>query len=113
MTLKDIREKLGLGTANESDRMDVEVRRGYVSDLLSDVIAHAGRDDVWVTIQVHKNIVAVAVLKEIAGIIVANGKKLHQDTIDGAREQNVAVLTSELPGFEIVGRLHGMGVQGK
>lgn len=112
MTLKDIREKLGLKTVNESDRMTVEVHRGYVSDLLSDVIANAAGDDVWVTIQVHKNIVAVAVLKEIAGIIVPNGKELHRDTIDAAREQNVAILTSDVPGFEVVGRLYGMGIKG-
>ncbi len=113
MTLREIVQGLGLKVENETDRLDAQVALGYVSDLLSDVIANAGKDDVWVTIQVHQNIVAVAVLKEMAGIIVAGGKKLRQETVEAARKQNVAMLASELPAFEIAGRLYAMGVKGR
>jgi predicted transcriptional regulator len=113
MTLREIVRKLDLTVVSESSGMDAGVPRGYASDLLSDVIANALKDDVWVTIQVHPNIIAVAVLKEIAGIIVAGGRKLQQDTVEAARKQNVALMASDLPVFEIAGRLHAMGVAGR
>ena len=50
------------------------VTGGYVSDLLSDVIANSRQGDLWVTLQIHLNIVAVASLKEIAGIVIVGGR---------------------------------------
>lgn len=93
--------------------LDREVEGGYVSDLLSDVMAHSKMGDVWITLQGHPNIVAVARLKEIAGIILINGRKPEEETIKKAEAEGVPILSSDLPAFELVGKLYEMGVSGK
>ena len=112
MKLREIVEKLDFKVVNESDNMDVDIRRGYASDMLSDVIANVGADDVWITIQAHQNIVAVAVLKGVAAIIIANKRNINQETIAKAKSENVALMLSDLPVFEIAGRLYDMGIRG-
>ncbi len=79
---------------------------------MSDVIAHGRKDQVWVTIQIHPNIVAVAVLKELAAIVVANGREPAAETVDRARKEQVPILGTTLTAFEIAGRLHGLGIRG-
>ncbi|HEX3031385.1 MAG TPA: DRTGG domain-containing protein [Bacillota bacterium] len=82
------------------------VTGAYCSDLLSDVMAHAQKDDLWITIQTHQNIVAVASLLELAGIIITGGGSPDPETITKAVKENIPVLTSELSSFEVAGRLY-------
>jgi hypothetical protein len=65
-----------------------------------------------VTMQVHPNIVAVAVLKELAAIVLVNGREPAAETLEQAAREKVPVLGSVLSSFELAGRLHGMGVKG-
>jgi serine kinase of HPr protein (carbohydrate metabolism regulator) len=106
MTLKGIVEKLQLSVRSGDDRLDQKVTGGYASDLLSDVIANSKAGNVWVTMQVHVNIVAVAVLKELAAIIIVQGRQPAEDALKRAREENVAIIVSDSPAFETTGRLH-------
>ncbi|MEO0226044.1 MAG: DRTGG domain-containing protein [candidate division WOR-3 bacterium] len=85
-----------------------EVTGCYVSDLLSDVMANAKKGDIWVTLQTHPNIVAVAVLKEISGIIIPANRKLEPETIKKAEQEKIPIMTTDLSGFEVVGRLYGL-----
>ncbi len=110
MTVRDLNNLLGLTVCCGGEHLDREVTGGYAGDLLSDVIAHSGHGHVWVTIQVHVNIVAVAVLKEHAAIILANGRTLPEDTIRKAGEEGVAILASDLPGYALCGKLYEIGV---
>ena len=110
MTLKEVVERLGLTVCCDGRGLDREVTGGYVGDLLSDVIAHSLQEQVWVTIQVHINIVAVAVLKEHAAIIIANGRAPAGETLRKAVEEHVPIFTSTRPAFELCGMLHAHGV---
>ena len=112
MYVKDLAEKFGM-TVHDPD-MDLErkIARGYASDLLSDVIAHAEEGDVWITLQVHMNIVAVASMKDLAGIILIGGRKPNRDTVEKASEEGIPILTSDLPAYELIGRLYAAGIPG-
>ena len=72
MRLKDIIEGLGLKVLAQGN-VDREVNWAYTSDFLSDVMAGAQPGDLWLTIQKHMNIVAVAKLKYLAGVVLAKG----------------------------------------
>jgi len=95
------------------EALDREVTGGYTSDLLSDVMANSRRGDIWITLQVHPNIVAVAKLKEIAGIIMINGRQPEKETLDKAKNEELPILLTDMPAFELVGQLYGMGIHGK
>jgi len=112
MKLKDIIQSLDLKVITGENRLNCEVHSGYASDLMSDVIAHAERGDLWITLQVHVNIVAVAVMKELCGIILINGRNPEQETLTRARSENIPLLGSDLPAFELIGRLYGLGITG-
>jgi predicted transcriptional regulator len=111
MTLGDIIEALALEVRAGSDQMDRVVEGGYVSDLLSDVIAGAKEGDIWITLQLHQNIVAVAFLNNLAGIVIVGGREPEPETLEKAEEQGVPIMVSGLPAYEVVGRLYQMGIR--
>ena len=108
MKIHRIVEELKLEIKSRVSNPDKEVTGGYASDLLSDVIANAEKDSVWVTLQIHKNIVGVAALKELAGIIIVNGRKPEKETIEKAEEEDIPIMVTKLPAFEIIGKLYRM-----
>ncbi|MGE5254158.1 MAG: DRTGG domain-containing protein [Planctomycetaceae bacterium] len=113
MTLREAAEKLGLKPVAGLSKLPRELGQGYVSDLLSDVMANAKPGDIWVTLQIHQNIVAVATLKELAGIILIGGRQPEKQTLAKAEEEQVPLLLSDLPAFEVVGRLYQLGITGR
>ena len=113
MKLKEIIEKLDLEVKAGQDNLDSEVSGGYVSDLLSDVIANSSKGDLWITLQIHQNIVAVATLKELAGIILINGKEPADETVTKAEAEGVPILVSPQTAYEIVCQLYELGISGK
>ncbi len=113
MTLLEVSGKLGLKPVAGLSRLSREFGQGYVSDLLSDVMANAKAGDLWVTLQTHQNIVAVASLKEIAGIIIIGGREPEKATLAKAEEEKIPILLTNLPAFEVVGRLYQMGISGR
>ena len=110
--IKDIVEKLGMRVETTKEDLDREVKGGYASDLLSDVMANSKDGDIWITMQVHPNIVAVATLKDLAGIVIVQGRKPEKETIEKAQGENIPILVSDLQAFEIAGRLYQMGISG-
>ncbi|MGZ3523861.1 MAG: DRTGG domain-containing protein [Thermodesulfobacteriota bacterium] len=112
MTISDLVKPFGLKIETGKDRLDEEVTGGYASDLLSDVIAHSRKGNVWITIQTHPNIVAVATMKELSGIILTGGRQPEAETIQRAAQEGIPILTSPLFTFELVGRLYQMGIPG-
>ncbi|MGB9721059.1 MAG: DRTGG domain-containing protein [bacterium] len=112
LKLAEIMKKIELKVECSSEALNRSVTGGYVSDLLSDVMANAKRGNIWVTLQVHPNIVAVAVLKEIAGIIIVGNRKPEPETVKKAEQEKIPIMTTELSGFEIAGRLYEMGIRG-
>jgi hypothetical protein len=111
MTLGDIIEALALEVRAGGDQMDRVVEGGYVSDLLSDVIAGAKEGDLWITLQLHQNIVAVAFLNNLAGIVIVSGREPEPETLEKAEEQGVPIMVSGLPAYEVAGRLYQMGIK--
>jgi hypothetical protein len=103
---------LDLVVMSARGNLDTQVTGGYCSDLLSDVLANAKEGNVWVTLQIHQNIIGVASMKELAGIIVVNGRKPEADVLEKAEKENITIMMSDLPTFEVVGRLYRMGIIG-
>jgi len=112
MTVSDIVKSFGLKIKTGKNRLDEEVTGGYAGDLLSDVIAHSHKGNIWVTIQTHPNIVAVASMKELAGIILAGSREPDADTLKKAEEEEIPILVSPLFTYEVVGKLYQMGISG-
>ena len=76
------------------------IATAYTSDLLSDVIAHAEDDNVLITIQGHKNTVAVATLVGTRAILVCNSREIPEEMLETAAREGVAVLRTPRNQFE-------------
>lgn len=106
MDLEFLVNKLDLEVRCCKDNLKRDVLGGYVGDLLSDVMANSKKGDVWVTRQIHQNIVAVASLKEHAGIILVQGASPEKDTLEKATKEDIPIMISKLSSFETVGRIY-------
>ena len=112
MKLVELVNTLDLAVASAEGHLGHEVTGGYASDLLSDVIAHGQAGSIWITLQSHVNIVAVASLKDLVGIVLVNGRQPDADTVQKSETEGIPVLVSKLPMFELVGRLYELGIRG-
>lgn len=113
MTLDEIAQELNLVNRTNVITEDREVTGGYTGDLLSCVMAGAQERYIWVTIQSHPNIIAVASLLGLSGIIVAEGVDIPQETIGKADQHSVPLLSTMETCFTVSGRLFEMGIKGE
>jgi len=105
MKITDIIKQLDLKVISGQNGLSNEIKGGYVSDLLSDVMGNAKEGEIWITLQTHQNIIAVASLKDIAAIIIVKGADPEKDTIEKSNTENIPLLGTELDTFTIAGRL--------
>lgn len=113
MKITDILKRIKLDVISGKELLDREVTGGYVSDMLSDVIAHAQKGAIWVTLQTHLNIIPVASMKEISGIIIVNGRQPDEETLKKAEKEQVPVLGTAMNAFQVAGKLYQLGIGGK
>lgn len=88
--------------------LEKEVGGCYVSDLLSDVLANSKEGDLWITHQSHPNVVAVASVRGLAGVIITGNRDIESETIEKAKSEKVTIVTSPRPTFEIAGEVYNL-----
>lgn len=106
MNLSDIAGHLGLSLLCGEDLENIEVSGGYAGDLLSDVLANADSGSLWFTIQRHKNIIAVATAKDVAGIVIVNGVKAEASLIESAEKMGIPVFSAKEDAYICSGKLY-------
>jgi predicted transcriptional regulator len=111
MTTQDLIKNIGLKPLSKFEHREVD--GVFVSDMLSDVMAAAKSGNLWLTIQTHKSIVPAANLVDVSAVVITSGKEVPQETVDLASKYNIAILSSHLPTFELVGKLYGLGLGNK
>ncbi len=110
MLVKDLVERFELEVAGGQNGLDREVTEGYCGDLLSEVMGNAPAGCVWMTVQGHQNIVAVAVLREMAAIVVSGGQNPDAETIQKADKEGIPILKWPDSSFRLAGQLFSAGV---
>ena len=112
MNLLQIIQELDLTVLTEAQDFSSTVPEGgYASDLLSCVMAGACRGGIWVTLQAHVNIVAVAALLDLAAVIITEGAMPDPATIERANTEGMILLSTPLPSFTVAGRLWELGLR--
>ena len=110
MKVRELQDRLLVEVVCGTSGLDREVEDGYCGDLLSDVMANAPHGSIWLTIQAHQNIVAVAVLREMAAIVLVNGRAPDEDAKAKADEEGIPILTSPLSAYQLAGELFAAGI---
>ena len=107
MTIREVAGALALDIKHDKFE-DIIITGAYTSDLLSDVIANAKEGGVLITIQAHKNTVAVASLANISAIIICNSRPIPSEMIAAAEDEGIAILLSKENQYKVSGKLYGL-----
>ena len=110
MTVMEMKKKLDLKVLTENLDLSNEVSGAYICDLLSWVMGHAKKGDVWITIQSHANIIAVASLLELSCIIICEDAEVEEETIKKAIEEEIPILSSSESAFTLAKNLVESGL---
>ncbi len=106
MKVHELVEKLSLTVFCGKQGLDKDITGAYTSDLLSDVMGNIDEGQVWITLQTHKNIMAIASLKDIAAVILVKGYKPEKDAIIQSNEEGIPILGTDKETFEMSGELY-------
>lgn len=110
MKVQELVEKLGLKVLSGENGLKREIEGCYVSDLLSDVMGNAESGNIWITLQTHKNVMAVASLKELSCVIIVKNFTPNEDTINQSNEEEIPILQTSMNTYEVTGKVYEMGV---
>jgi serine kinase of HPr protein (carbohydrate metabolism regulator) len=108
MILSDVSKHLGCEILTNDVNLDKDIKDGYVSDLLSDVIGNIKENSIWITIQRHINILGVAKLKDVIAIIIPRNLQLEESVIEKAKEEGIAILRDPRSAFELSGIIYNL-----
>ncbi len=111
MTLREVVKALDLKVLVGQDLLEKTVAGGYASDVLSDVLTHSGKGYVWVTVQIHPNVSAVATAKDLAAIIITNGRSPEAETLRKAEQKKMPILASPWSTYKVAGKLYELGIE--
>lgn len=106
MTVQQLAEKLNLDVISGHQGLSNVISGGYVSDLLSDVMGNADAGEVWITLQTHKNVMAIASLKDLAAVVLVKNHPADEDTLEQSNQEGIPILSTSLSAFEITGRIY-------
>ena len=68
----------------------------------------AKEGSLWVTLQVHKNVMAIATLKELSAVILVKGFEPEADTVEVSNDENIPILGTKEQTFEIAGKIYDL-----
>jgi predicted transcriptional regulator len=110
VNLEEIVRQFDLRVAVGQNLLDRAITGGYCGDLLGDVMANAPIGCVWLTVQTHQNIVAVALLREMAAIVLTGGQTPDDETLIKAGVEGIPILLWPSSSFELAGKITQAGV---
>ena len=110
MQVKDLADQFNLKVVAGQKGLERQIKDGYCGDLLSEIMANAPEGCVWLTIQGHQNIIAVAVLREMAAIVITGGQIPDDETLEKANQEEIPLLLCPKAAYELAGRLYALGV---
>ena len=110
MNVNELVDQFSLIVTAGQNGLDRQIQGGYCGDLLSDVMGNAPIGCIWLTVQTHQNIVAVAVLREMAAIVLCGGQEPDQETVDKANEEGIPILMWPDTAFDLAGQAYQAGI---
>ncbi len=108
MKVNELVDNLNLTVFCGKEGLNNELTGAYTSDLLSDVMGNVDEGNVWITLQTHKNIMAIASLKEISAVILVKGYKPEKEAVVQSEEEGIPILGTDKETFEISGELYNL-----
>ncbi len=110
MKVKEFAEKTQWSYIGDEAALDKEISGVFCGDLLSWEMGNAKSGQLWLTVQTHLNVVAVAQLKEISALIIVSGAQAEAETIERAKEEGLAIFQIDQSAYEACCACHALGL---
>lgn len=108
MTVQGLINQGIFDVVNRGEGMEREITTPFCCDLLSIAMGRAPSGCAWVTVMGNMNTLAVAALTDAACVILAEGAVLDGVAGKKAVEQEITVLSTDLPIFEAALKIYGL-----
>ena len=112
MTLEEVKEILNAEVITGSNNLQMEIKMGCGSDLMSDVLAFTKAESLLLTGLTNTQVIRTAEMADIVAICFVRGKMPDEDTIRLAESKGTPLLMTQLPMFESCGQLYKKGLIG-
>ena len=109
MKVSQLAAKAGLNSLSEYE--DREADGVYISDMVSDIITGARANNVLVTLQTHKSLIAAANLVDVAAVVFARGRRPSEDTVQLARNAGIALFVTDADTWSFAVKLNEIGIK--
>ena len=102
MTVQELIDKQIFGVVNLGDSLDRQITVPFCCDLLSIAMGRAPAGCAWVTVMANMNTLAVSALTDTACVVLDDAARKK------ALDQEITVLSTDMPVFEAALKIHGM-----
>ena len=109
MKISELANKTALKKINEYK--DKDFAGVYISDMVSDIITGAKVNDLLLTLQTHKSLIAAANLVDVAAIVFVKGRTPAQDVIDLASKAGIGLFVSQDDAWGMAPKLFNLGIK--
>ncbi len=100
-----VREVDGKILTEGSSISSIKIENVYICDLLSWVLSHAKKGDAWITVLTNVNVPAVAMMTDVACVIIPENIEVEELTLKKANENGIIIISSQYSSFEISKRI--------
>lgn len=111
MKLREIVEIVQGKVVCGENHLDQEVKMGFASDLMSDVLTLLEDDILLITGLSNNQAVRTAEMSDISNILLVRNKQPSQAMIDMAKELDIALITTPFSLFRVSGLLYAHGLE--
>ena len=110
MRLQDVLAATEARAISPDPDLSREVRSGFASDLMSDVLRYDVTQGLLITGLTNPQIIRTAEMADLAAILMVRGKAPLSETIELASQVGIPILGTELIMFEACGRVYAAGL---
>ena len=100
MTVKDLASQLPLKNWIPELDLEIPITSGYAGDMLSWVMGQAKSGSVWITIMSNHNVAAVALMVDVACVVLAENVEPDEALLAQAKSRKLPLFTSPLSTYE-------------
>ena len=109
MTVAELMKKLNMTPMNKL--FDKDISGGLVTDMVSDVMKTGQAENLWVTVQTNKKVIAAANLVDIAAVVITQGKKVDADVLEAANKAEITIFSTPMTSWDLVGKTYALGIR--
>lgn len=112
MTVRDVALLLEADVLSGEGKLDMEVRHGGAADMMSDILALCGPNQLVLTGYIHPQVVRTALVTELLGLVFVRCKNIPPETIKLAQQNDFLLLQTKMVMFTSCGKLYAAGIRG-